>query len=231
MKKCLLLLLSFVALAANAQAPEGVEIVDLGLSVKWASMNVGAAKAEDYGDYFAWGETEGYNSGKTSFSWSTYKLMTEGQSTWQYVNKYQYADGQTSACWYDSNGNFIGDGKRVLEAADDAATANWGSDWRMPTYDELSELTNTDNCSWAWYASGNTEFNGVAGYKLQSMMPLPKTGAATGAHLQKKTSRHSAMHVLEVHHTPTYQNSQHQTRLAASIGSHQHRHTFQNIAA
>ena len=145
------------------------EYVDLGLSVKWATCNVGAENCYGYGYYFAWGETEPYRKAeKNSFSWSTYKWMTEGQSSWAYVNKYQYADGQTSACWYDSNGSFIGDGKTVLEAADDAATANWGSDWRMPTYDEFSELNNTNNCSWTWYASGNTEFNGVAGYKVQS---------------------------------------------------------------
>ena len=168
MKKILLSLLSCVALATYAQAPAGVEIIDLGLSVKWASMNIGAEKATDYGDYFAWGETVPYSeTGKTTFSWSTYKWMTEGRSSLAYVNKYQFADNQTSACWY-SNGTFIGDNKKVLEAADDAATANWGSDWRMPTYDELYELYNTDNCSRTWYASGNTEFNGVAGYKVQS---------------------------------------------------------------
>ena len=145
--------------------------VDLGLSVKWATCNVGAENCYDYGYYFAWGETTGYGldtSDGHSFDWANYKWMTKGQSSWEYVNKYQFADGQTSACWYDSNEKFIGDGKKVLEAADDAATANWGSDWRMPTYDELSELSNDDNCSWTWYAAGNTEFNGVAGYKVQS---------------------------------------------------------------
>ena len=154
MRKLVLTLLSFVALAANAQAPSGVEIVDLGLSVKWASMNVGAAKAEDYGDYFAWGETTGYNSGKTDFSWSSYKYCNGTYST------------MTKYCLESTYGNV--DNKSVLDASDDAATANWGSDWRMPTYSELEELYNSDNCLWTWYSSGNTEFNGVAGYKIQS---------------------------------------------------------------
>ena len=56
----------------------------------------------------------------------------------------------------------------VLEAADDAATVNWGSVWRMPTIEECNELLSDSNCSWTWYASGNTEFNGVEGYKVTS---------------------------------------------------------------
>ena len=131
------------------------EYVDLGLSVKWATCNVGAENCYDYGDYFAWGETEPYSeTGKTSFSWSTYKYCN---GTYDSMTKY---------CTSSSYGTI--DNKTVLEAADDAATANWGSDWRMPTYDELYDLCNTSNCSWTWYDSGNTEFNGVAGYKVQS---------------------------------------------------------------
>ena len=57
----------------------GHEWVDLGLpsGTRWATCNVGASAPEEYGDYFAWGETEGRNSGKTTFSWSTYKLAGE----------------------------------------------------------------------------------------------------------------------------------------------------------
>ena len=122
-------------------APEGVVAVDLDLpsGTLWANMNVGATSPEDYGLYFAWGETTGYTGGH-SFDWASYKWMNEGQSNWRQVNKYQIDDWETEGCWYDSDGNFIGDGKTVLDLEDDAAHANWGGDWRMPTIDEIKEL-------------------------------------------------------------------------------------------
>lgn len=129
------------------------EYVDLGLpnGTLWATMNVGATSPEESGDFFAWGETTGYssssNSDGRSFDWASYKWMTSGQSDWNYINKYTFADGQggDGAIWY-SGGSFIGDNKTVLESADDAASANWGSAWRMPTNDEWKELVNnTDN--------------------------------------------------------------------------------------
>ena len=120
------------------------EYVDLGLSVKWATMNVGASKPEEYGDYFAWGETEA----KSDYSWATYKFTTDGGST---MTKYNSTDGKT-----------------VLDAEDDAAAANWGGAWRMPTLAEIEELLNTDNCTWEWQAAGNAAFNGVAGMKVSS---------------------------------------------------------------
>ena len=123
----------------------GHEAVDLGLSVKWATMNVGASSPEDYGDYFAWGETTGYNSGKTDFSWSTYKYCN-GNST-----------SFTKYCILPSSGTV--DSKTTLELSDDAAYANWGGTWRMPTYDELMELC--ASCTWTW-----TTQNGVNGYKV-----------------------------------------------------------------
>ena len=163
----------------NVKFAEKHEYVDLGLSVKWATCNVGAENCYDYGLYFAWGETTGYGSDTNdgrSFNWASYKWMTEGQSSQQYCTKYTTADGRTSCCWY-SNGTYVGttvDGvtytkKTVLDKEDDAAYVNWGGKWRMPTYDELKELYNTSNCSWTWYDAGNDEFEGVAGYKVQSL--------------------------------------------------------------
>jgi hypothetical protein len=96
------------------------EYVDLGLSVKWATFNVGASKPEDYGDYFAWGETEP----KETYSWATYKWGTSSNLT-----KYNTTDGKTT-----------------LEPEDDAAYVNWGGKWRMPTKDEMQELF--DSCTW-----------------------------------------------------------------------------------
>ena len=120
----------------------GYEYVDLGLSVKWATCNVGATKPEEYGDYFAWGEVEP----KETYDWTTYK--------W-----YNGPDNLTKYCTNSDYGTF--DGKSTLELADDAARANWGGSWRMPTKEEQDELR--DNCTW----EGTTQ-NGVEGCKVTS---------------------------------------------------------------
>ena len=141
----------------GGETPSTMEYVDLGLpsGLKWAKCNLGASKQSDYGDYYAWGET----TPKTDYTWATYKWMQAGTSGWQYITKYTFADGKTGGIWYDSAGNFIGDNKTVLDAADDAATANLGSPWRMPTFDEIQELR--DNCTWTW-----TTQDGVNGYQV-----------------------------------------------------------------
>ena len=119
----------------------GDEAVDLGLpsGLKWRSMNVGASKPEDYGNYYAWAET----SPKSSYTSSNYKYPATS-----------YSDGITIYKKYDSTPG--GDKKSVLEAEDDAATANLGSDWRMPTSTEFKELR--ENCTWTW-----TTRSGVSG--------------------------------------------------------------------
>ena len=134
------------------------EYVDLGLpsGTLWATMNVGAENPEESGDYFAWGETET----KASFWWDTYTWMTAGQEDWKYINKYTFADNQKDGCWY-SNGEFVGDGKKNLSGADDAAAKNWGSQWQMPTQAQFEELINT-----AYTASEFTTQNGVNGLKV-----------------------------------------------------------------
>lgn len=155
----------------NGHAPEGVVAVDLGLpsGTLWANMNVGATSVQDNGLYFAWGETKGY-TGDTSdgrlFDWANYKWMTEGQSDWKYVNKYQTADGTTDACWYQYNWDaldyeFIGDGLTELLPEDDAAHVYWGGDWRMPTLEEIKELI--DNTTYEWITVGT-----VSGGKFTS---------------------------------------------------------------
>ena len=123
----------------------GYEYVDLGLSVKWATCNVGATKSEDYGDYFAWGETQP----KSTYDWNTYK--------WCNISSNMVA--LTKYCTNSDDGTY--DGKSTLELADDAARANWGGSWRMPTKEEQDELR--DNCTWEW-----TTQNGVKGYKVTS---------------------------------------------------------------
>ena len=132
----------------------GHEWVDLGLSVKWATCNVGAIAPEEYGNYYAWGETEP----KTTYSWSTYFDTTDGGSTFT---------------------KYTTDGKTVLDLEDDAARANWGGAWRMPTDAEWTELR--ENCTWTWTSdyngtgvkgrivtsnnNGNSIFLPVAGYR------------------------------------------------------------------
>lgn len=121
----------------------GHEYVDLGLpsGTKWATCNVGATNPEDYGYYLAWGETKP----KNTYSWSNYRYANGGLFT---LTKY---------CNNPANGyNGFTDNLTTLEACDDAATANWGDCWRMPTYSELQELV--DVCTSEW-----TTLNGVRG--------------------------------------------------------------------
>ena len=132
----------------------GHEYVDLGLSVKWATFNVGATKPEEYGDYFAWGET----TTKSVYGWSTYNWCNGTSST---LTKY-------------NTSNIYGtvDQKTKLELSDDAARVNWGGKWRMPTYDEFLELR--EKCTWKW-----TTQNGVKGYMITNngnSMFLPAAG-------------------------------------------------------
>jgi formylglycine-generating enzyme required for sulfatase activity len=111
------------------------ELVDLGLpsGTLWATYNVGATAPEEYGDYFAWGET----APKDYYDWSTYKWCNGSETT---LTKY------CAVSDYGYNG--FTDGKTVLDSEDDAATVNWGSWWCMPTVEQLTELY--ENCSSAW---------------------------------------------------------------------------------
>lgn len=96
------------------------QVVDLGLSIFWASCNLGAESPEEYGDYYAWGETKP----KSGYS----------------KDNYSYYDSNTS--------QYIEIGENIEGTQYDAATVNLGSDWRMPTRTECQELV--DNCTWEW---------------------------------------------------------------------------------
>lgn len=166
----------------GGNVPEGLEAVDLGLpsGLKWANMNVGATAPEEAGLYLAWGEMVGYGSDTNdgrSFDWENYKWMAEGQSRSQYVNKYTFADGQTSASWYQ-NGNFIGDNKTVLDPEDDAAHVNWGGSWHMPTDAEWNELRT--ECTWTWTTQNGVNGRLVTGPNGNSIF-LPASGSRVGA--------------------------------------------------
>ena len=104
----------------------GYDYVDLGLGVMWATCNIGADSPEDYGNYYAWGETE------TKDTYTSDNSVTYGVS---------------------GMSDFSGDTEY------DAATANWGSPWRMPTSSEIDELIS--DCTWTW-----TTLNSVNGYEV-----------------------------------------------------------------
>ena len=129
----------------------GYDYVDLGLSVKWATKNVGASRPSDYGYHFAWGETERKKRyewdncfdclNSTGDSWGTYKI-----------------NGKTSIS--PTSGH-------------DTARENWGGTWRMPTIDEFGELCY--KCDWTWTSQGGHEGYKVTGPNGNSIF-LPAAG-------------------------------------------------------
>jgi len=138
----------------------GHEWVDLGLpsGTLWATCNIGASSPEAYGNYYAWGET----STKSTYTWDNYKY-----GTYKNITKYKL-----------SNEYYTGDNKTVLDSADDAATANWGSSWQMPSLTQLKELVNSSYTTTEWTtknsvkgllikskSNGNTLFLPAAGYR------------------------------------------------------------------
>ena len=150
MKKTFLISIIFGCLIGFSQPlysqdniENGHEWVDLGLSVKWATCNVGAKTPEAEGNYYAWGEI---------------------------VPKDDYSI-ENSVTYEQQMDDFSGN------AQYDAATANWGGDWRMPTETEMRELVN--RCTWEW-----TTQNDVKGYKVTgpngNSIFLPVTGYFTG---------------------------------------------------
>ncbi len=151
MKKILLSLMAMLFMCGMTNSAQtvsgnigGYDYVDLGLTsgTKWAIHNVGATKSEEYGDYFAWGETKP----KEVYDLSTYK----------------WAGKTTQMTKYNSNDGYI-----KLLPEDDAATVNWGSDWRMPTADEQEELMN--ECYMVWTDNYNGgDVSGVVFYKAKS---------------------------------------------------------------
>ena len=149
------------------------EYVDLGLpsGTLWATMNVGANNPEDYGDYFAWGET----TPKEVYNWSTYKWCNGSDNT---LTKY---------CTNGSYGyNSFVDNKTELDLEDDAAYVNWGSGWQMPSKEQQDELRL--ECIWQW-----TQLNGVNGCLVTSKhngksLFLPAAGWCVDNGLNEATS-------------------------------------------
>ena len=131
--------------SVTVNASSGQEAVDLGLpsGLKWGSCNIGASKPEEYGDYYAWGETET----KSRYDWSTYKWCNGSDTT---LTKYNTNSS------YGTVDNKI---KLKTSEGDDVARVKLGGKWRMPTDGEWTELRT--NCTWTW-----TTQNGVYGGKV-----------------------------------------------------------------
>ena len=138
--------------------PQSHDFIDLGLpsGTLWATCNVGAIYAEEYGDYFAWGET----SPKSEYFYHTHKWYSEEGET--QMKKYNEVDGLT-----------------VLLPEDDAATVNWGEEWRMPTEEEIRELE--EKCTYTWI-----EINGVGGPNGNSIF-VPASGDYYGSKLTSES--------------------------------------------
>lgn len=157
----------------------GHEYVDLGLpsGTLWATCNIGASKSEDYGDYFAWGETHP----KSVYHWSTLKYYRDDAFT-KYTGK---------------------DSLKVLQPEDDAATTNWGLGWRMPTKEEWEELVNYTNNMWTTMngrngrlfiaSNGNRLFLPAAGGRAFELLMQDREGLYLSSSLYTDTS-HGAWH-------------------------------------
>ena len=145
-------------------------MIDLGLpsGTKWACCNVGATKPEEYGNYYAWGET----TPKSYYDWTNYKYGTGEDGRPEYPDNTDF----TKYCNNSEYGlNGFCDGKITLESSDDAATVNWGDRWRMPLMKEQQELV--EKCEWskvslsgingrlATGSNGNAIFLPAAGFK------------------------------------------------------------------
>ena len=123
--------------------------VDLGLSVRWASCNVGATRPEEFGSYFAWGET----SPKETYQSDNYRYSIYNESS-----------HVSTITKYNTRPNLgMVDNRIELDNADDAASKNWGAGWRIPTEREMKELL--DNCRKEWVV-----LNGQPGYLFISLV-------------------------------------------------------------
>ena len=125
-------------------SPPPMNAVDLGLSVKWGTCNLGAESPERFGFYYSWGEL----NPKHDYSLDTYRFYA-GEGTYDWYGRYT----PTLTKYY------LEDQKYSLDGEDDVALTQLGDKWRLPTPDEWLELV--DNCSWEWISQ-----SGVLGYKV-----------------------------------------------------------------
>lgn len=139
----------------------GHDYVEIG-GVKWATMNVGANSITDTGLYFQWGDTQGYTSSQVGSG--------EGQKYFGWED-YKYGNGTSSPGAAGITKYNQTDGKTVLEPSDDAVTAAWGGDWRMPTADEFNMLYNATTVSY----ESDYQNSGIAGFLFTDKIDSSKT--------------------------------------------------------
>ena len=152
------------------------EAVDLGLSIKWASFNLGASKPEEYGDYYAWGETEPYYSNLNPLTWKEGK---EAGYAWASYFDTIY-DGFSFTTYYWNGG------KTILEAEHDAAYVTLGREWRLPTLSEWKELW--QNCEVEWVTINGNCCKKVIGPSGNSIL-LPAAGYRRGVTFENSEPR------------------------------------------
>ena len=164
---------------------EGVQLWENG--PYWATMNVGAESETDYGDFFAWGETEPYYSSQNPLTWKSGKTAGYDWASYTLCN-----GSNTTLTKYNNNSDYGNvDNKTTLEAADDAARANWGGTWRMPTINEFEDLLNNTNYSWEYNYNGSGVngclFTGKDSYSDKSIF-LPAAGYRESTSLDNQGS-------------------------------------------
>lgn len=159
----------------------GHEYVEMAPGLKIATCNVGATTPEELGDAFKWGETEPTNNQEMNAEgnmWLDYKwFAAAGDSYYQdgvgyggYISKYNPGYYVSDDDW-DSYEWIDGDGLSRLDPEDDAATVNWGGDWRMPTASQMEYLTNSEYFTWTEVTREDAEGNEVKGYEVESLVP------------------------------------------------------------
>lgn len=157
------------------------EYVEIG-GVKWATMNVGATSVTDTGLYFQWGDISGYTasqvgsgSGQKYFGWADYKYCSGAGTSSSAMTKYNSTDGKT-----------------VLEASDDAAVANWGSGWKMPTEADFQTLLNAVNTAWTADYQGSSVAGMICTDKTDSSKVLffPACGYCSNGGMSSTVGSH-----------------------------------------
>ncbi|MBO5834494.1 MAG: InlB B-repeat-containing protein [Bacteroidales bacterium] len=162
---------------AYGKDESGRHFVDLGLSVKWATCNIGAEAPEQQGLLYAWGET----TPKEEYTWDNYKFGPDTA-----LSKYC---ANPDVAWHGFT-----DTKTTLELSDDAAHVNWQGRWRMPTQAEWNELI--EKCTWA-----QTEYMGVKGYDVKAangnriFLPAPDENALYASSSLLETRPGEALHL------------------------------------
>ncbi len=211
----------FSKIDGNVYTLNGQEFVDLGLpsGLLWATTNIGAEISADFGKYYAWGEVTAYGEAK---DWGDYAIKTKYDFT-----AYKYGTSYSNQTKYNST-----DGKKILEAEDDAATRNCGSGSRMPTYAEFNELVNASNCTWTWDESmTNSSNSAVTGHKVVSVnngssIFIPASGMYSSTSFTSNNgyywssqhySSYFSYNLLQFGYDKSYQANANQRQFACSV--------------